>query len=221
MAMEYYASAAARLSRIFPIFFGSRVDVFGPIGNLFSHHHYTNLPRVKPVASVELAAKLLRENGVEPRPEMFELTVLDIVDSMKRFLCVFAWNIENPANVTSECVNQVLAVVRGSLDETAKVEGNVNVASSPSPLLDSAGKPSQEASNVSHEGEMNHQDVWAIIHNEKYVTDLEAMRKCLQDDLGIYDADDLIDLDKEHLVAISECLKPAQKKKLLRCSRIC
>ena len=123
--------------------------------------------------------------------------------------------------MTSECVNQVLAVVRGSLDETAKVEGNVKVASSPSPLLDSAGKSSQEASNVSQGGEMTQKDVWAIMHNEKYVTDLKAMRKCLQDDLGIYDATELIDLDKEEVVTISSYLKTVQKKKLLKCSRIC
>ena len=117
MAMEYYASPSSPLSRIFPIFFGPRADVFGRIGNLFNDECYTGLPSVIPEASVNLAAKLLRENGIEPRPLMFEMTASEIVDSMKRFLCVFAWNIENPDFVTAECVNQILTVIRSSVDE--------------------------------------------------------------------------------------------------------
>ena len=219
--MEYYASSTARLSRICPIFFGSRVDAFGPIGNLFFHDYYRNLPKIKPVASVELAAKLLRENGINLRPHMFDLTVRDIVDNMKRFLCVFAWNIANPTNVISECVNEVLAVVRESLEEKQRADDHkkASIASTPPPISHPEGNPSQ-ARSESLEGEMNHQDAWAIIHNEKYVTDMTAMVRCLQEELGIYDPIHLIGLDKEEVVTISSLLKTVHKKKLLKCSRI-
>jgi hypothetical protein len=119
MAMEYYYSPAARLSRVSPIFFGRRADVFGQIGNLFADECYGALPRARPQASLQLAARLLRENGLEPRPEMFSLSVADIVHAMKGFLCTFAWNIENPDFVTAECVDQVLGVVRTVLDSNA------------------------------------------------------------------------------------------------------
>ena len=45
--------------------------------------------------------------------------------------------------------------------------------------------------------------------------------KAFGTDVGAFSADVLIDLAREHLVDISECFKPAQKKKQLRCSRIC
>lgn len=115
MAMEYYANPSIPLKRIFPIFFGNRNDVFGKIGNLFVDPSYKSLPSTQPMASIQLAARLLRENGIEPRPEMFEITAAGIVENMKKFLCIFAWNISNPDFLTTECVNQIQQVLQSSL----------------------------------------------------------------------------------------------------------
>ena len=115
--MEYYANPSVKLSRIFPVFFGKRTDVFGQIGDLFKDPVYTSLPSVRPEASLQLAARLLRENGLEPRPEMFRLTAKDIVERMKKYLCVFAWTLPRPDLVTEECVAQMLRVVEAALAE--------------------------------------------------------------------------------------------------------
>lgn len=48
---------------------------------------------------------------------MLELTAADIVERMKKFLCIFAWNIQNPDFVTAECVDQILQVARSALAE--------------------------------------------------------------------------------------------------------
>lgn len=207
--MEYYESSGAQISRIFPIFFGSRNDVFGQIGNLFKHEHYTKLPRLKPQASIELAAKLLRENGIEPRPQMFAYTVADIVDSMKRLLGVFAWNIDNPDHVTSECVSEMLAVVRSALKEKKPTNMSKEV-----PAGNLSESPSTEQGN-----DMNHNDLWTLIHNEKCVRDMTALQEYLEH-LGVCTSEDLIDCEKEYLNGMSEYMKPIQQKKLLRCSRI-
>lgn len=124
MAVEFYNSDQSRVSRLFPIFFGKRADVFGKIGNLFKEDEFLLLPEVVPTASLELAAKLLRLNGVEPRPEMASMTIARIVNDMKKFLCVFAWNIESPELVISESVDQILQVLRQSLSEVKDSSGH-------------------------------------------------------------------------------------------------
>jgi hypothetical protein len=91
--------------------------VFGKIGNMFKEDQYLCLPDVVPTASIHLAMKLLRLHGVEPRPEILSMTIKQIVNEMKKFLCVFAWNIESPDLVTSECLNQILQVLREAIDE--------------------------------------------------------------------------------------------------------
>ena len=104
------------MSRVFPVFFGKREDVSGQIGNLFEEEVFANLPDVVPVASINLAITLLRANGVEPRPEVTTITIKGVINQMKRFLCVFAWNIESPDWVTSESTNQMLQILKSSLD---------------------------------------------------------------------------------------------------------
>lgn len=115
--MECYYSDQSRVSRLFPIFFGKRADVFGKIGNMFKEDQYLCLPDVVPTASIHLAMKLLRFHGVEPRLEILSMTIKQIVNEMKKFLCVFAWNIESPDLVTSESLNQILQVLREAIDE--------------------------------------------------------------------------------------------------------
>ena len=40
MAVAFYNSDQSRVSRLFPIFFGKRADVFGKIGNLFKEDEF-------------------------------------------------------------------------------------------------------------------------------------------------------------------------------------
>ena len=99
------------------------------IGNLFNHENYLNLPHVIPTASLQLAAELLRENGVEPRPEFFTLTVVDIVHRMKKFLGIFAWNIIDPDKIITESVDQILQVLRMANQENSVTTGMHHSAS--------------------------------------------------------------------------------------------
>ena len=87
----------------------------GKIGDLFSEDVYLNLPDVVPVASIQLATTLLRANGVEPRPEVTSFTIKAVIHYMKKFLCVFAWNILSPDRVTSECSTQMLLILQKCL----------------------------------------------------------------------------------------------------------
>jgi hypothetical protein len=91
--------------------------VFGKIGNMFKEDQYLCLPDVVPTASIHLAMELLRLHGVEPRLQILSMTIKQIVNEMKKFLCVFAWNIESPDLVTSESLNQILQVLREAIDE--------------------------------------------------------------------------------------------------------
>jgi hypothetical protein len=112
MALECFYSPQSRVRRVYPILFGKRVDAFGKISCLFEDEEYLRLPPVIPRASLDLAARLLRSMGVEPRSEFFELTILSIVQQIKSFLGIVAWSIERHDAVTSECVQRLLEVLR-------------------------------------------------------------------------------------------------------------
>ena len=134
MAIECYYSDVSRVSRVFPIFFGRRADVFGEIGNLFREEEFLCLPNVVPVASLQLAARLLREGGIEPRPEFFSLTIKSIIHQMKKFLCIFAWTICPCENVTIESVNVILHVLKQCLANSSKpMKNGTAPASAPAP----------------------------------------------------------------------------------------
>ncbi|CAE7522830.1 unnamed protein product, partial [Symbiodinium microadriaticum] len=117
MAIECYYSDKSKVSRIFPIFFGRRADVFGQVGNLFDEEEYLHLPDVVPTASLDLACRLLQEGGIETRPEMKTMTTKGIITQMKGFLTIFAWNIEPCESITSECVNIIQQVLREILTQ--------------------------------------------------------------------------------------------------------
>ena len=136
MSLECYFSDKSRVCRIFPIFFGSRTDAYGKIDNLFVEREYTSLPDIIPTASLELAGKLLASNGINPRPEFYRMTVSSIVNQMKRFLCVFAWNIDRVDLVTPECTSQVLKMLRVALLEQGN-EGDLCSSTSAEGAADS------------------------------------------------------------------------------------
>jgi hypothetical protein len=145
MALECYYSPRSRVCRVFPLFFGKRSDAFGKIGCLFHEEEYLCLPHIIPRASLDLAARLLRSMGVEPRPEFFELTISSIVQHMKKFLCIFAWTIEQHDAVTSESVKVLLQVLQQSLDEERTAHAHASATSPAKGLSESAAASAGES----------------------------------------------------------------------------
>ena len=217
VSLACYADEKARTKSVFPVLFGARsVDgVSGEVTvqNLFSSGIVDSIPDITPTATLRFAEEILLDQGISfAKEKFFSQTLKSITNEMLKYLSCLSWKLPSH-RVVESAVSSALEVLRSHVsDHSAPV---VEI------VPNTVEHPSQSTSVTTQEVEMNHQDVWAIIHNEKYVTDLEAMRKCLQEDLGIYDATELIDLDKEEVVSISSYLKTVHKKKLLKCSRIC
>ena len=124
--MECYHSSKSTLTRIFPIFMGTRIDISGAIGNLFNEKVYQDLSNNVPTASINAVNKLLMLNNIQPREELFTTTVRGIVNEMKKFLCLFAWNICNPSEDTAESVDQILGVLRSLWAEKMKIKTGIH-----------------------------------------------------------------------------------------------
>ena len=122
MALELYASRVANVRRVFPVFLDQHCQKLD-----------TSPFCVRPVASLQLAARLLRENGVEPRPDMFDLTVADIVEELKLFCSVQGnsttseWNVYEPDFAIAKCVKDILDCVQsvlGDPDSSARTDSS-------------------------------------------------------------------------------------------------
>lgn len=172
-AIECYHSPQSSVSRVFPIFFGKREDAFGKIGNLFLEDEYTNLPDVVPEASIQLATTLLRANGVEPRPQVMSITIKEVITQMKKFLCVFAWNIKSPELITSESSNQLLMVLRNCLADEKTILG---------PLSHQQLNPPPPDSQLSHADKAHPLDK---NHSTPPVPPLRRCIEILQENFGI------------------------------------
>lgn len=151
-----------------------------------------SLPRVAPTATLERAAKFLKENNVtiEDTEAYYALTVHGIVNELMKFMCFQSWTFD-PSTVVENGAEKVLDVLK-------------------------ACQPEPQAQNPANGGDASPCDmIWSLLHDEKCVTDMSAMQAKL-DEIGIMSAADIMELDLELSDQIGELLKPIQCKKFKR-----
>lgn len=118
MALECFHSPQSRVSRVLPILFGQRVTSRSDaIGDLYAVGTLDLLPDTIPQETLQCAIRLLRSNGVEPRPEISTYTVRGILDQLKVLLGYCAWTAVEPAAVVVESAGRVIISLQEVLDE--------------------------------------------------------------------------------------------------------
>lgn len=109
IALNCHKHPVCRLSKVFPVLFGSRKD--GAVGSLFTEKAIDELPDYSPDATIDLARALLREQGVSVKEDLICLSVKDVLNRMLQFMCTLGWkyteNAQLIAHVTQSLVNSL------------------------------------------------------------------------------------------------------------------
>jgi GTPase SAR1 family protein len=132
MALECFHSSSSRVTRVLPLLFGKRDSNTGAIGDLYREGILDQLPDVKPEETLRTAVRLLRANGVEPRPEITTYTVRGILDQLRVILGYCTWTAPDPAMVVAESAEKVVGSLQEVLEEAPKVRPVGGMKSGPS-----------------------------------------------------------------------------------------
>jgi len=126
IALESFNSTSSRMSRILPVLIGSRGAATdgGVGGNLFTEGILEKLPETVPTETISAAVALLRKYGVEPRPQVFEITVRAIVKEVIKFLCICTWTFggadgAEEVNIIPEVTDKVHKATQAAIHEDA------------------------------------------------------------------------------------------------------
>jgi GTPase SAR1 family protein len=117
--MIHESFAAQRVKKVYPIAFGQRTRI-GRTGNdlivesYFSDQTRSQLPKISPVETLAVAARLLEANGVTPTSKLSAYTVFSIVQEMADFLLCEA-HIHDASEVVETYSKEVVQLVKDCL----------------------------------------------------------------------------------------------------------
>ena len=89
-----------------------------------------DLPTIVPAASIASVVKMMKYLNLDIRPEIHKWTVRNVVIQMKKFLCMFAWNVAaKNKDVLSESASEIIKVLQTAIvDETSAAGNNTPTA---------------------------------------------------------------------------------------------
>ncbi len=151
-------------------------------------------------------------------PDVLSLTVHGIVLKITRYLACCAWDYGDQIHLIGDCVYEVVkqnAVDRipcrllnpppGATSTVTPLQ-SYNSSSVPPP-------PPQPTTSTPNSVDVN--EAWNILTNPQFIKDQNGLRNFMED-LGVYKASSLLDLETSDLQQIRDYLKPVQKKEFSR-----
>ena len=99
----------SKMRGIFPLLFGGR-NCDGSVGNLFAEGVLDRLPDIIPTASIEVAKRLLEENGITVRCSFDVCTVRAVVQELVTYNGLLAWEVQSNScacNATDRIVERL------------------------------------------------------------------------------------------------------------------
>jgi len=109
--MKYLTQSKVRA--IYPLFFGES-DANGSVGNLFDERVINELPDIVPRASIDVAKRLLEENGITMDPNLTNTTVLRVVREISCYFGLRCWENINDiwCSATDTILNELESIIK-------------------------------------------------------------------------------------------------------------
>ena len=231
-------SADTKLKAIFPIAFGESTMCDNKVisDNLFASSTYKALPKVVPIATLELASTLLRSvrPGIVLSPGFMEQTIEGIVTSLMKYKGYLAWE-SPPERVIESLVVDCIEVLErlpvpktviktkrvmkkmGQLPDNERVVTVEGISPSPQILTDvkSPDAKDEAAEGVLSRDHQIEQPIMEFLRLEKNISNQEGIDALLVE-IGVYEDQDILDLDDLYIEKIIEFIKVARRKAFAR-----
>jgi hypothetical protein len=209
------------LKVIFPIALGNTVMHENKIQseNLFQSDTYRGLRHVIPQATLERAKTLLQDvhPGIKLSDGFMKQTVRGIVDSVMSYEGFSAWeNLSKP--FVENLVVQAVKVIQRNPAENLKSVPPAMRPAIRTPFISDVANP-----NLKRKLDTDH-SLMDFLRNDKNISDANTNRNVLDtllDDWGVYEDQDLLDLEATDLEEIIQFLKKVEKTQFAKLVENC